>query len=137
VSGGIAPYSYYWLEKNWDPKDGLTSQDIGDLFAGEYSVEITDDSGCVKIDTLIVPQPDLIQILLDSVKNSCPGRDDGAACISIIGGMVVIFQGGNLLAKQDFVWTNMPPQCYDVTVVDKKQCSAVDEVCIPENLQFL
>jgi hypothetical protein len=133
VSGGITPYSYYWLEKNWDPKDGLTSQDISDLFAGEYSVEITDDSGCVKIDTLIVPQPDLIHILLDSVKNSCPGRDDGKAWIHAIGG-----NGGNIYTWEpsgktgNFV-EDMPPQCYDVTVVDKKQCQSVEEVCIPEN----
>lgn len=133
VEGGVSPYSYYWLEKEWDPKDGLINQDIEDLFLGEYRVEVTDDSGCVKIDTFYVFEPGPMQILTDSVKPSCPGRDDGKAWIHAIGG-----NGGYTYLWEpsgktgDFV-EEMPTLTYDVTITDKKQCQAVDTVIIPEN----
>jgi hypothetical protein len=133
VAGGVPPYNYYWLENKWDPGDGLTTPDIEDLFAGEYNVKITDNVGCVKLDTFKVGQPDPILILQDSIKPSCPGRDDGAAWIHTSGG-----NGGYNYTWEpsgktgDFV-DNMPPQNYEVTVEDVKQCWAVGTVTIPEN----
>jgi hypothetical protein len=133
VGGGVSPYSYYWLEKNWDPKDGLTTQDIEDLFAGEYSVKITDNLGCFKMYDTIVSQPDLISLVVDSIKPSCPGRVDGAAWIHAIGG-----NGG-----YTYIWTptgktgnhveNMPAWLYNVNIVDKKQCQGSGQVSITES----
>jgi len=133
VGGGVSPYSYYWLEKNWDPKDGLTTQDIQDLFAGEYNVKITDEVGCFKRDTFIVPQPDPLQIHVDSIKPSCPGRDDGAAWIHATGGNGGYTYTWEPSGKSGDYVTNMPPFDYSVRVEDEKLCWTTDIVTIPEN----
>ncbi|MCX6257277.1 MAG: T9SS type A sorting domain-containing protein [Bacteroidia bacterium] len=40
VSGGISPYQYLW-------SDFMTTEDIGNLSAGTYSVTVTDYNGCI------------------------------------------------------------------------------------------
>ncbi|HET8962323.1 MAG TPA: T9SS type A sorting domain-containing protein, partial [Chitinophagales bacterium] len=44
---GIPPYTFLW-------NTGDTSQTINDLFAGEYSVTVTDAEGCTTIKTIII-----------------------------------------------------------------------------------
>jgi hypothetical protein len=133
VTGGVPPRSYYWLEENWNPNDGLTTQDITDLFAGQYEVTITDDSGCVKIDTFMVNEPEELFVLEDSVKPSCIGFDNGEGW--------VIGQGGT--QPYTFTWapsgktgdhvTNMVPTSYVVKVVDSKFCTNTTTVTIAES----
>ena len=43
VTGGTAPYSYLW-KRNGQPFS--TAEDLGNLFAGQYSVVVTDAIGC-------------------------------------------------------------------------------------------
>lgn len=47
VSGGTAPYSFFWSNFS-------STQDVTGLDAGTYSVVITDNNGCIKIDTVTV-----------------------------------------------------------------------------------
>lgn len=47
VSGGTAPYSFFW-------SNFASTQDVTGLDAGTYSVVITDNNGCVKIDTVTI-----------------------------------------------------------------------------------
>lgn len=46
-SGGIPPYSFQW-------STGDTTETIGNLAPGEYSVTITDSIGCQSMDTMVV-----------------------------------------------------------------------------------
>lgn len=47
VSGGTMPYSYVW-------SNGQTSENLQYLYAGEYSVVISDFNSCVRVDTFTV-----------------------------------------------------------------------------------
>ena len=47
VSGGTTPYSYNW-------NNGMTTPSIQDLEEGVYTVTVTDDNGCEKIDSATV-----------------------------------------------------------------------------------
>ena len=68
TSGGTAPYSYSW-------SNGNNLANPSSLFAGEYSVIISDALGCTYFDTIDVLEPNifsdypLITHLLNSVEN--------------------------------------------------------------------
>ena len=53
VSGGIAPYDFYWPDNIIDLDKANTSI-IGDLLEGTYAVEIIDAMGCILQDTATV-----------------------------------------------------------------------------------
>jgi gliding motility-associated-like protein len=50
VSGGTAPYAYFWT-------NGATDQNLVGLTAGNYTVEVTDSSGCKAIATIKLTEP--------------------------------------------------------------------------------
>ncbi|MCF8370927.1 MAG: T9SS type A sorting domain-containing protein [Bacteroidales bacterium] len=50
VSGGTAPYTYLW-------SNGATTANIENVYAGNYSVIITDANNCQLIETIYIPTP--------------------------------------------------------------------------------
>lgn len=54
VTGGQPPYSFSWT-KNGQPFPGST-EDLLNLFAGDYQLEITDATGCIRLFDVITVQ---------------------------------------------------------------------------------
>ncbi|SDS53054.1 T9SS type A sorting domain-containing protein [Gramella sp. MAR_2010_147] len=84
VSGGTPPYSYDWddiAEEN-EPEDRTG------LFAGTYSVIITDDNGCeVSLDDILVDEPTELTAQVDNIVDAtCSGFENGEIYISASGG---------------------------------------------------
>lgn len=65
VNGGVPPYALEW-ERN-----GLllpTSADsLANVIAGNYTLRVLDDNGCVKTSDIAVPQPDSILVMIDTL----------------------------------------------------------------------
>lgn len=53
VSGGTAPYDFYWPDNIID-LDKVHTSTFGDLLAGTYALEVVDEMGCVLQDTATV-----------------------------------------------------------------------------------
>jgi gliding motility-associated-like protein len=51
ITGGVPGYNYLW-------SNGLTEQSIGNIPSGVYSLQITDQNGCIAFDSVYVDQPD-------------------------------------------------------------------------------
>ncbi|MCB0755839.1 MAG: HYR domain-containing protein, partial [Flavobacteriales bacterium] len=81
VTDGTPPYSYLW-------NGGQVSEDLTDLPAGNYIVEITDANGCTLIDSVELVQPDDIVVnSTDTVQITCNGDENGAFTVEAIGGV--------------------------------------------------
>ncbi len=64
VSGGSAPYSYQW-------SNGATSPNLSNLLAGDYSVTVTDDDGCIEMALITVSEPEVISIMTELIVADC------------------------------------------------------------------
>ncbi len=88
--GGVAGYSY-----NWTGPNGFTAstQDLNNLIAGNYLLVVSDTNGCTIHDTVILIQPDPIQLsavaqsYIGNVNVSCFGSSDGGIDLNVVGGI--------------------------------------------------
>ena len=128
VSGGTGNYSYAW-------SNNATTQDLTDLSPGTYTVNITDQNGCLVSKEYTILEPDALSISAD-VSNfngfeiSCNGASDGAIDITVSGGTT----------DYTFAWTkdnqsfstnedisNLSPGEYKVVVTDANDCQITSQ----------
>ena len=126
--GGVAPYTYVWL-----PGIPGNPEDPTALPAGNYSVVVTDASGCTGTASFSIGQPaSAVQLLCTQSGNvSLPGEMDGQASVNITGGVVpytvVWMPGGsqgNVLSGV-FTIDNLGEGNYGVEVTDANGCVAL------------
>ncbi len=116
ISGGTSPYAVQW-------SNGVSGQDtISGLSAGSYTVSVTDDSGCVMMDTVTIDEPDsLVVTFIDSSNVSCNGGSDGWAQFDITGGTTPYVVQSNATAN-DSVLTNLSAGSHTVKILDDNGC---------------
>ena len=119
VTGGTMPYTYIW-------NTGSTTQDIGGLVTGTYTVTVTDINGCDTTLTAQVNQPQapLIPTLNIIQHVSCFGGDDGQIGLGVTGGTppyLYVWSTGD--TTQNLL--NIPAGSYSVTVTDANGCNAI------------
>ena len=115
VSGGTPPYSYLW-------SNGVTSEDISGIPAGNYSVQVTDFHNCsYTISTSITEPADSIFIELSSFDADCFGAPTGSILGNVSGGT----------APYSYLWSNgettddlanLIAGIYTITVTDDNNC---------------
>jgi gliding motility-associated-like protein len=129
LSGGIPPYSYSINGITFQPLPYFTG-----LTANNYIVTLRDSKGCSAFLTVNVPQPPLLTVLIDSVKNAlCNGGSTGSIFISVGGGTAPYsFNWSNGSTTQNL--TNVGANTYTVTVTDSKGCTAVGGATVGEPL---
>ncbi|MEL6134422.1 MAG: SprB repeat-containing protein, partial [Bacteroidota bacterium] len=84
VTGGTAPYTYQWANSRFDLS--FLTEDLSDLQAETYFVEVTDANGCQFFDTLVVDQPDKLTAAFIQTDILCFGESTGAVDITMAGG---------------------------------------------------
>jgi gliding motility-associated-like protein len=128
VSGGIGPYQYAWRPGNY------ASPSASNLAAGQYTVMIKDNNGCIKNDTTIIASSSAIQLQLSHTNVLCPGERTGAAEAIVTGGTRPYnFQWTN--ATEVFnnnPITNVAAGAYNLELRDAAGCSVTASVIITE-----
>jgi len=125
--GGVPPYSF-----DWSPAIPGNPQNPADLLAGDYSVVVTDASGCTGSASFTINQPaDGVQLVCAQTGNvSLPGETDGVATINITGGLapysISWIPGGNQsdVPAGDFVINNLGEGSFSVVVTDANGCES-------------
>ncbi len=127
-SGGTPPYTY-----SWSPVGGSNPTGTG-MPIGNYVVTISDHFGCTATDNVIITEPPLLVLALDTmIKPLCNNGTDGSATVIGSGGV-----GG-----YSYLWNSFPPQSYahatgldagtyQVTVTDGNNCQTVLNVVVTE-----
>jgi len=124
VSGGLPPVDY-----NWSNND--TTQDISGLSPGNYSVTVSDSTGCDDTLSVTIQQPDTLVVTDSVVHVSCAGANDGDIHLSVNGGT----------NPYDYNWDNndttqsitgLAGGTYNVTVTDSNGCTATSAITVQE-----
>lgn len=81
VSGGTIPYNYLWSTNG-------TSSSVSGLSSGVYSIKITDANGCIKMDSVLINEPNCTDFIIgvSSTPVSCNNGSDGSASVVVLNG---------------------------------------------------
>ncbi len=126
VSGGVAPYNFTWA-------GGQLSEDVGNLKAGNYSVEITDANGCTQMMAYTITQPDEIKPVFSKVNPVCVGENTGSITITNITGGIAPYsfswtKDGVALPSPDL--SALSAGAYEVSITDQSGCTVLLRVVL-------
>ncbi len=123
----VAPCTVAWFDLNTSTLQGTTDTITG-LSAGDYYVELTNDSGCVSFDTITITEPTpVVASITSSIDVTCPGSGDGSATVAGSGGTPgysFLWSNGATTATAN----NLAVGNYCVTVTDNNGCT--DTACV-------
>ncbi len=128
VTGGTGTYSYAW-------NNNATSQDLNNLPAGNYSVVVTDASGCTAQTSVNLSESDAIQIQIAHQDVKCKGGNTGSIDITPSGGTGVYtytWSGPNGFTSNAQDPAGLVAGNYTVVVQDSDGCNAVSSALVVE-----
>lgn len=126
VSGGDPPYTYDW--------GFATTEDISGLCAGVYSVTVTDNSGCMQTNNVVISEPPQITITTTPQDIFCFGNCTGNITAVAAGGTgSFLFEWFDDLMNPIGVGptiSNLCPGNYNLRVTDANGCFATALITI-------
>ena len=130
-SGGRSPYTYLWNDSN-----NQTGATATGLSPGNYSVTVTDSSGCIAISNASITEPDVLEIVsISSDSAQCYGQADGFVYVSVNGGTPTYnfnwsFGGTNAN-------TNAPAGLHTVNITDNNGCVVDSMISVEQPNEIL
>ncbi len=115
VSGGTAPYQYFWFV-------GQSNQTVSGLTPGIYNVQVTDARGCVANTNLTLVAPATLELTVAISNASCFGANDGSLLSQVAGGTPpyrYLWSNGQTGSTAN----NLAPNTYTLLVTDANGCS--------------
>ena len=119
AGGGTTDYTFLW-------SNSATSEDLGSVAAGLYSVTVTDSKGCRAVASATVTKPAAITVSGSVTAVKCYGASTGAINITAAGGTgAFTYDWADLEgAANSEDRTGLAAGTYTVTVKDANNCSS-------------
>jgi len=124
VSNGVTPYEYNYGA-------GATTEPLfTDLAPGDYTVTVTDASGCAGTQDFTINSTDAVELELDTLTNADCGATNGTVTIKALSGTGPFAYniGDGFVESGEF--TDLSPGDYIITTTDALGCSATMPVTI-------
>lgn len=130
VGGGTPPYIYSWTS-------GQTTEDIINLFSGNYGYTITDINNCSFSGAVVVIQPAQPLTVTSVITDvNCFGETNGIIDLTVTGGTAPYFyewaNSQYLLSNTNQDLINYPADSYRFQVTDFNACEVIDTLIIAE-----
>ena len=128
VTPGVFDYLY-----NWSGPNGFSSitKNLNSLFAGSYTLTVTDKNGCVATLTIQISEPAPLLVTVTKTAISCYGANDASITLTILGGIGPFVVTWNNFAVGTFQ-NNLAANDYIITIKDANNCIKIITVNIPE-----
>ena len=122
VSGGTAPFTYQW-------SNGATTQSVSGLAPGNYSVTVTDASGCSGTASTTITAGSSLTVTASGTNQTCANTNTGTASANVSGGRAPFtYMWSN--GATDPTIVNLAPGTYQVMVSDANGCAGSASVTI-------
>ncbi|GIV32700.1 MAG: hypothetical protein KatS3mg031_0235 [Chitinophagales bacterium] len=141
ATGGNPPYTYQWN----DPANSTTDilgilpliDTLGILYAGTYTVTVTDASGCTAVDSITLNQPPPLSVTETHLDLLCFGHTSGTITVTPSGGVAplgVYWYDDTL--ETSFSRSGLAGGTYYIRVYDFNNCALEDTIVIDEPDSF-
>ena len=122
VSGGYPPYDYTW-------SNGQTGSSVENLPAGDYTVTISDNVDCSKIESFSISTPEALVGVIDASQIPCFSSANGAVDLTVSGGSTPYsFVWSNGATTEDI--SNLEAGTFSVIITDNNNCTTTEQVTI-------
>lgn len=122
ISGGVSPFDVEWT----GPAGfSSTDQDIFNIEAGEYTLEVTDSQNCTEVFTYTVGETFILDLTAEVTDVSCFGDSDGSIDATVSGGSepyTVSWTGPAGFTDANLDISDLIAGDYTVTVEDANGC---------------
>jgi len=124
VTGGASGYLYNWSNSE-------TTDSIGSLCSGTYTLTITDNNGCMYDTTSTLNNPPVLSVK-DTVTNpTCNTTSNGVITVTASGGVQPYYYSWSTSATDTSPSiTNLLPGTYIVSITDSTNCNLIDKITI-------
>ncbi|MBH69922.1 MAG: hypothetical protein CMP69_01460 [Flavobacteriales bacterium] len=136
LNSGTPPYSYSWSGPNFYSNN--IDEDIDSLYAGTYSLTITDANGCTRFMEIVVDEPtaisqqvNLVPSIYSQYNIACKGENNGWIEAQISGGYLPFSFKWNTGETGDSI-ANLVAGTYTVDVTDGLGCTISYTVVLTE-----
>ncbi len=129
VSGGTPNYQYSW-------SNGFLTEDLANIVAGNYTLNVTDANGCTASISSTVTQPLVLQATSSTTPVSCFGGSNGTATANPSGGT----------APYTYLWSNglstasingLVAGNYSCVITDANGCTTSTSINVIQPTQLL
>lgn len=122
VSGGAEPYTFTWT-------GGSTTEDINNLSAGVYNVQVTDANGCSTSRSFVVKENNTLQLSAVPSPTSCIEDNSGSIDLIVSGGTEpYTYTWSDGSTTEDL--SGLAKGIYSVTVTEAGGCSSTLRVSV-------
>jgi gliding motility-associated-like protein len=128
IAGGVTPFNILWSNME-------VTEDLNNLDAGIYTVEVTDGNGCQATTTVEITDIAAINLSIDGEDILCTGDNTGSINLTPTGGTGIFnftWSGPNGFTSPLEDNINLFSGDYTVTVSDSEGCSASIDITLTE-----
>lgn len=125
LSGGVPAYQFTWNNLS-------TSLNQNNLSAGDYIITVTDALGCVRIETINIPEAPVFMVNPIVSNVSCFGANDGSINLNLTGGISPVTLTWSDGSTSGLIRNNLSPGTYTATISDGTPCFIVRTFIIIE-----
>ena len=122
INGGTSPFMISWTGPG---TFSSTDEDIMNLEMGSYTVTVTDANDCVAMLTVVIEEPDVIDVVPTLTDEACGGAMNGAIDIDVTGGTEpydFMWVGPGTFTSNDEDINMLTAGTYDLTITDDNGC---------------
>lgn len=123
ASGGTPGYTYVWAAPSPGPITGQGTPTISGLCPGTYTVTITDNNGCTKLDSFVVSQSTPLTVVAASSNITCSNANTGMAYLTISSGTAPFtIQWDDPAGQTNDTASSLAAGVYTATITDANGC---------------